>query len=255
MRNGFTVAGRMRPVRGRGRSASQRIGVRSLYGSRAGTGVASATFCAAVVIAVTFAAQVNSVTRAQSSTGAIWEGEIEYVQRISIGDSAGQFRNTWTMSARWVESGRIDVTANDGVVTGQVVVLRDEGSSWNASASGVVRSPGMTITNRGNGAGSSVINSGIVYRSLVDDDPLADVLPNGAYAFMGDSTQTFQLTATVVTIDPPATRSQRTESPPPLFMVSAFANAPLNPDLQRLPANQLRQALASIASAAGLAQV
>lgn len=110
MRNEFTAASRMQPVRSRGRRGSQRIGVRSQYGSRVGTGALSAIFCAAVVIAVTFAAQVNSVTRAQSSTGAIWEGEIEYVQRISIGDSAGQFRYTWTMSARWVESGRIDVT-------------------------------------------------------------------------------------------------------------------------------------------------
>lgn len=254
MRNQCTAVSRMQPGKSRGQRAPKRIGVPSPSGSRPRTGARSAFFCAAVVLTMAGAWHADSVTSAQSSTAAIWAGEIEYVQRISIGDMAGQFRQTWTMSVRWVESGRIDVTADNGDVVGQFVVLRDEGSSWNASASGVLRSSGTTITRRGNGAGNSVIRSGIVYRSLVDNDPLADVLPNGAYAFMGDSTQTFELTATVVTTDPPETRSQRSESGPPIFMVSAFANAPLNPDLQRLPASQLRGFLASIASAAGLAQ-
>ena len=253
MRNELTPGDRGYLVRRRGQPACGPIHVASPLRSRK-TGVAAVT-AAATVLAAAVAWHTGPVTSAQSSTGTVWTGEIGYVQRVTVGNNPGQFRYAWTMLVRWEEAGRIDVTANNGEVVGQLVVLRDQNSTWSANASGTVRFPaGTTTTNQGSGSGRSTIRSAIVYRSLVDDDPLADVLPNGAYAFMGDSSQGFPVTATTVTTNPPATQSQRTESPPPIFMVSAFANAPFNADLPRLPAIQLRGFLTSIANVAGVLQ-
>ncbi|MEW6319724.1 MAG: hypothetical protein AB1635_01415 [Acidobacteriota bacterium] len=96
----------------------------------------------------------------------------------------GAWTATFTIRARWLEHRRVDVTDADGRTIGQLVLLRDDGSSWTAEASGTARarSGRHALELRGTGEGGPVLQAGWVYTSLANDDPLADVLPNGTYA-------------------------------------------------------------------------
>jgi hypothetical protein len=118
-----------------------------------------------------------------------WEGTLTSVvtedfarQEIPFAD--GVWTATFQVRVKWLEKQRIDVKDPSGRTTGQLVMLVDDGSSWTAEASGiaVTRSRPERLQLVGSGSGAAVLQGGWVYQSMADDDPLADILPNGAYA-------------------------------------------------------------------------
>lgn len=118
-----------------------------------------------------------------------WQGKIS-VHRISHGPPSltGVYDTQWTLNVRWKEAQRLDVVDSQGRLMGQLVRLEDQGSVWIGKETGYFIHSSGTVTNESIYSGSGVgagktISVGWVYFSLSDEDPLAGVLPNGAYCF------------------------------------------------------------------------
>ncbi|MEW5983795.1 MAG: hypothetical protein AB1806_15700 [Acidobacteriota bacterium] len=151
---------------------------------------------AGLVMAVVAMYLAGARTEAQGEIPVRWEGDLTVVYFAPPPPTAtGAITTTWQMRVRWNER-RIDVKDDTGRLTGQIVVLADDGSRWNARAEGQWFLPPITTTASGTGSGTSTIGGGWVYFSLVDDDPLADVLPNGSYHFWGPGTVEWSATHT-----------------------------------------------------------
>jgi hypothetical protein len=119
---------------------------------------------------------------------AVWVGTLTEVlsEDFSRQESPwadGVWTSAFTVRVRWREDRRIAVTDARGRTVGQFVVLVDDGSRWDATATGVAtaRRRRETTALSGAGSGGHVLQAGWLYRSLVDDDPLKDVLPSGTY--------------------------------------------------------------------------
>ncbi len=118
-----------------------------------------------------------------------WEGKLAYrcwAEPLPCLTGVGDTR--WSVNIRLEEGRRVDCRNARGKVVGQFVELRDGGSDWSGREQGYFKhDTGFSITEyRLSGAGAAqgpVISLGWMYVRLSDDDPLADVLPNGAYAF------------------------------------------------------------------------
>lgn len=108
-----------------------------------------------------------------------WVGTITVKSGMGSGTPAN---STWefTVSTRLREE-RIDIV-DAGRTVGQLVMLRDDGTAWRGSGGGAGGDGLTTITQSGSGAGTLRDTFAWVYRSLVADDPLADILPDGSYA-------------------------------------------------------------------------
>jgi len=99
----------------------------------------------------------------------------------------GVFDTSWALQIKWEESGRIDVRDRKGKLVGQFVRFKDAGSTWSGKESGTytLDGPGWVRQSIYSGAGSGTGNAfvdAVVYFRLSEEDPLKDVLPNGAYA-------------------------------------------------------------------------
>jgi len=118
-----------------------------------------------------------------------WEGTLTAVVTEDFARQENPFADgvwtaTFNVAAKWVEQKRIDVKDPSGRTSGQLILLADAGSSWTAAASGLARTRRRpeTLALSGSGAGGAVLQGGWVYQSMTDNDPLKDLLPNGAYA-------------------------------------------------------------------------
>jgi hypothetical protein len=124
-----------------------------------------------------------------------WEGQLTYrcwAEPLPCLTGVGDTR--WNVNIRLEEGRRVDCRNARGKVVGQFVELREGGSSWTGKEQSYFKHeyPGQIIEYRysGEGAGQGpVISLGWLYVRLSDDDPLADVLPNGAYAFTCGATK------------------------------------------------------------------
>lgn len=141
----------------------------------------------------------------------VWKGQVIVRQKKlpSPGSGfSGEVITEWQLNANWKETRKNDIRDKKGRLVGQMVKLEDNGSYWSGTTSGRFVGPESEKVHSGSAEDSGpVISAGYIYYSLSDDDPLKDVLPNGAYVFGSGSgqTQDFQETITVIRYDPPST--------------------------------------------------
>ncbi len=118
-----------------------------------------------------------------------WEGTLEYRCRAEpLACLTGVGDTRWRVNVRLEEGRRIDCKDARGRLVGQFVELRDAGASdWSGSEHGYFKheATGSITEYRYSGSGSGpgpVVSIGWMYVRMDDDDPLEEVLPNGAYA-------------------------------------------------------------------------
>ena len=115
-----------------------------------------------------------------------WKGWIKVMQFGPILGTRGDLHTNWNLQVNWREKARIDVKDNEDVLVGQFVLLEDDNSGWSAERSGTVYNEGTCYYRwtdyEATGAGSRTLNHAWIYFSFDgQEDPLAEVLPNGAY--------------------------------------------------------------------------
>ena len=112
----------------------------------------------------------------------LWFGSAtDIIERY--GASVGVVTKKVLWRVRLREGYRLNIVDADDRLVGQLVRLDDDGSTWTASQFGQIVCPDGVKQYGGSGSGGLVSDSpaGWVYYSLVDDNPLKDLLPNGAY--------------------------------------------------------------------------
>lgn len=147
-----------------------------------------------------------------------WEGRLEFrcwAEPLACLTGVGDTR--WNVNIRLEEGRRVDCRNAHGKLVGQFVELRDGGSDWSGREHGYFKhDTGHSITEyRYSGSGAaqqSVVSIGWMYVRLSDDDPLADVLPNGAYALNSGATKApaFDTSLLTTTTDRSGVRSYNT---------------------------------------------
>ena len=136
--------------------------------------VASAATTLVLLIAAMMRSSAQAPDRPARWEGALTEVLTEDFARQETPWADGVWTSTFNVRARWREGHRIPVSDPTGRVVGNIVVLADEGSTWDAAASGTAtaRRRRETTTLTGSGSGGAVLQAGWLYRSLVADDPL-----------------------------------------------------------------------------------
>lgn len=112
----------------------------------------------------------------------LWLGNAtDLVERYGVNGGRTTKKVVWQVRLR--EGYRLNIVDTDDRLVGQLVRLDDDGSTWTASQFGQIVCPDGVKQYGGGGSGVLVSDSpaGWVYYSLVDDNPLKDLLPNGAY--------------------------------------------------------------------------
>lgn len=117
-------------------------------------------------------------------------------------NQSGDVVTTWKASIRLKEDTPIDVKDSTGAVVGQLVPLRDDGSTvtmsiggrmternpygdiehWDYSGTDVAPEPAIVAARGG------AFATGWIYRSSSSPDPLADLLPDGSYSLSASPT-------------------------------------------------------------------
>ena len=112
----------------------------------------------------------------------LWLGNAtDLVERYGVNGGRTTKKVVWQVRLR--EGYRLNIVDTDDRLVGQLVRLDDDGSTWTASQFGQIVCPDGGVQYGGGASGVLVTGSpaGWVYYSLVDDNPLKDLLPNGAY--------------------------------------------------------------------------
>ena len=131
-----------------------------------------------------------------------WEGAINVTQ-IEVGahPKVGERITNWNINLKWKEAERVDVQDENKNLVGQFVRLQDEGSTWSGEQSGTFITEGVgTLTEEiysgeGSGYGNSIY-MGWIYYSLSENDPLANIIPNGTYFFLKNTGSGLSFTTT-----------------------------------------------------------
>ena len=113
----------------------------------------------------------------------LWLGEATDLV-VRYGANGGHTTKEVVWQVRLREGYRLNIVDKDDRLLGQFVRLDDDGSKWSASQFGQIGCPdGGEVVFGGGSSGALVAGSlaGWVYYSLVDVNPLKDVLPDGAY--------------------------------------------------------------------------
>ncbi len=171
-------------------------------------------------------------TPAQSGDEApphFWEGTIS-VHRVSHGPPSltGVYDTQCDLRVRWKEAERLDVVDSKGKLVGQLVRLEDQGSVWQGRETGYWVHRYNDVVNEsiysGSGLGGGrTISVGWIYFSLSDEDPLAGVLPNGAYYFGSGSGTTAAFDTHVIRVVTTPERVDKVDiSFPKLAMLDYF---------------------------------
>ena len=136
------------------------------------------------VVALLLAATSPLGARRQTPSASyrwIGTGTLSIFRPPPPGPTVGSTRDDRTIQFRLKEARQLSVTDAGGRVIGQILALEDDGSQWTGRASIDASIPGVA-TYTGSGSGSGLVKvSGILYRSVVTPNPLADVLPDGSY--------------------------------------------------------------------------
>lgn len=97
---------------------------------------------------------------------------------------SGGVRDDRTVQLRVKEARHVDVTDGTGRLIGQIVHLEDDGSTWAGTVQhNEVHLGSVHITGAGSGSGRAIV-TGVIYRSAVTPNPVADVVKDGAYWLM-----------------------------------------------------------------------
>ena len=133
----------------------------------------------------------------------VWQGTVTLAQtQLTSPRGTGAITDRWVLSVRWKETQRIEVKDAGGSLIGWFVKLEDDSSSWQGETTGgyemECRRGGVeTRVESGEASGVGDVFTpgwGWLYYSASDEDPLASILPNGAYAFCSTSTSTQKYT-------------------------------------------------------------
>ena len=148
----------------------------------------------AVVCLLALVSGASRLVHAQREPPVRWVGTITVRTQMSPG-MPSQATMVFTVSPRLREE-RIDIV-DAGRTVGQLVMLKDDGTAWQGTLGGAGTDGLTTITHSGTGAGTIRDTFAWVYRSLVPDDPLAGVLPDGSYALSDGGTTHINGTTTM----------------------------------------------------------
>lgn len=100
---------------------------------------------------------------------------------FSASDYAGALHDERTIQLRVKETRQRSVTDANGTLIGQIVAFEDDGTTWTGSVVDTESHLGsIKFDGQGSGSGGAQV-FGAMYRSAVTPNPLADVLPDGAY--------------------------------------------------------------------------
>ncbi len=125
-------------------------------------------------------------------------------------DWSGSVRDDRTVQFRVRESRRVSVNDAQGRLVGEIAFLEDNGSTWTGSVQHAeVHLGSIRLSGAGGGSGTAVV-TGVVYRSAVTPDPLADVLGDGSYLLQANlgGPISYQLTQTEANRKPEVSQEQ-----------------------------------------------
>jgi len=159
----------------------------------------------------------------------LWQGTITATQtRLPGPRGTGAVSDHWVLTVRWKEGQRIEVKDSRQRLVGWFVKLEDAGSRWEGDTTGgyefaCLRAGTETRVESGGDSGVGHVFTpgwGWIYYSASDDDPLAEVLPNGTYSFSSTTTSTQGYTVEWVRHGCPTSdgRVQVTESTRPAYL-------------------------------------
>ena len=112
----------------------------------------------------------------------VWLGSAtDILEHYGASGGVRTLKVLWQVRLR--EGHRLNIVDADDRLVGQLVRLDNAGSTWTASQFGQIICPPGGLQYGGGASGVSVTGSpaGWIYYSLVDDDPLKVLLPDGAY--------------------------------------------------------------------------
>jgi hypothetical protein len=110
---------------------------------------------------------------------------------------SGSVRDDRTVQLRVRETQHKDVVDEQGRLIGQITFLADNGSTWTGSVNhGETHLGNIRIAGAGGGSGKVSV-AGVMYRSAVTPNPLADVLADGAYFMQAEFDAPIKYTQTI----------------------------------------------------------
>jgi len=98
-------------------------------------------------------------------------------------DFTGALTDARTLNLRIKESRTFDVVNASGSLIGQIIWLEDDGTTWTGTVTDSETHLGTIRMLGDGGASGDAMVVGVMYRSAVTPNPLADVLADGAYTF------------------------------------------------------------------------
>lgn len=142
--------------------------------------------CLVIVVLLTIA-PVPTSARRQAGLKPIWLGSATVHWSFQPGiafpgsDWNGSLSDTRAIELRVKEVGQRSVVDANGRLIGQVVQFEDAGTTWSGKVTESENQGGdIRLTGRGAGSGGATV-MGVMYRSAVTPNPLADVIPDGTY--------------------------------------------------------------------------
>ena len=168
------------------------------------------------------ASETSKVTDRGSNRGSneegqsvVWVGQAR-ITHHNYGGAEGLHTVQVNHTIYLAEVHRFDIIGEDERLVGQLVSLRDKKGGWTSFQDGWTRSAcgcARDITEFTGSAygGSDQKIVGWIYHSMVEDDPLGDILPNGAYSVKWDDISTdssFTSTRTIIKCSESFTKSQ-----------------------------------------------
>ncbi len=186
----------------------------------------------------------------------VWVGQATITHR-NHGGAEGLHTIQTKHTIYLIEAYRFDIIGEDDRLVGQLVSLRDKKGGWTSFQNGWARSACRCARDITEFSGFAHGESdqkivGWIYHSMVEDNPLDDILPNGAYSVKWDDISTdssFTSTRTSVQCAEPFTKSQFVSKGQqaiagPTWSLQSSMPIPMFPrhDGQRISVGRLREA-------------
>ena len=151
----------------------------------------------------------------EQAHSAVWVGQAT-ITHHNYGGAEGLHTVQANHTIYLADAYRFDIIGEDDRLVGQLVSLRDKKGGWTSFQSGWTRTACGCARDITEFTGSAHGESdqkivGWIYHSMVEDDPLGDILPNGAYSVKWDDISTdssFTSVRTSVQCGEPFAKSQ-----------------------------------------------